>query len=180
MSQNNSRNKGDANYFDQLPCRSDQNTYQTRPFSRRASMTNSSSHLHASVRGSQRRFVLLNKRSVSKGLTCIGMGLAAALTATVGVPLSSPAKAQSAPPPVCLASTGTAEVITIIVPQARVAQLTGQGFTTASCSNAPDVGTYRGQICGLAQNAPEGLKAGFAGTYGIRPETLCSYAEEIA
>ncbi|MEO0419753.1 MAG: hypothetical protein AAF249_12885 [Pseudomonadota bacterium] len=117
-------------------------------------------------------------RAIVKGTICILAG--AALALILPPSLEYQAKAQeSSSEPVCLVSTGSAYPITIIVPQSRADGLAAQGFATVSCGSAPDVAKYRSQICGLAQTASEAVKAGFASAYAIRPETLCTYAQEI-
>lgn len=116
-----------------------------------------------------------------KSLICFAVASGMAITFSIAPPIGGAIRAQSTVSPVCLISTGSAAPITVIVPQSRVSELAGLGFESTSCSGAATaISEYRTQICTLAQSTSEDLKAGFAAVYGIRPENLCSYAQEIA
>ncbi|MEP0390747.1 MAG: hypothetical protein ABJ205_06725 [Erythrobacter sp.] len=122
----------------------------------------------------------LRNFDLSRYLAFLGVAATITLSAIVAPLGGHQAKAQSNPAPVCLVSTGSAQPIAVMVPQARASLLLGQGFAATSCSGMGDVVGYRNQICGLAQTATPQLKSGFAAAYGVTPDLLCSYAQEIA
>lgn len=142
-------------------------------------MTIPTSHIQSEARSPAENSSSGCKIGLAKSLGCASAGVALVLTLALGPPLHNQARAQPTPEPVCLASTGSAEPITVIVPKSREADVMGQGFVSASCNDAPDVATYRSQICGLAQGASDELKSAFTAAYRIRSETLCTYAQEI-